>query len=285
MNRDDEETQGHRFEVFAAPPEWSRSDTFGKWSSPRVDTLMDGQGNAIGTHDAVQQGSNSGAASPIVVANSVVKIYGTATVTVRALDDVSLAINPGEVVAIMGPSGSGKTTLLNCLAGLDTIDDGQIIVAGQDLATLNERALTAFRASHMGFIFQNFNLLPMLTAVENVELPLLIATCAPQEARSRAQQALAEVGLEHRGEHVPAELSGGQRQRVAIARALIHQPAILWADEPTGSLDSDAATEIMELLRRMNQAHDQTIVIVTHATDIAARADRIVHMRDGTIAK
>lgn len=221
--------------------------------------------------------------TPIIVAENVTKVYQSQAVQVRALDGVSLRINKGEIVAVMGASGSGKTTLLNCLAGLDTIDKGKIFVAGQDLVELSEHAMTDFRASSMGFIFQSFNLLPVLTAVENVELPLLISRYSPAAARHRAQTVLTEVGLAQRMRHYPGELSGGQRQRVAIARALIHDPAILWADEPTGSLDSDASQEIMNLLREVNRARGQTIVLVTHAHEIGAQADRMIHMRDGRV--
>lgn len=219
----------------------------------------------------------------MIVAEDVTKIYRSQAVQVRALDGVSLRVNEGEIVAVMGASGSGKTTLLNCLAGLDTIDSGKIVVAGQNLAELSEHAMTDFRAATMGFIFQSFNLLPVLTVMENVELPLLIARYSPSVARERAEAMLSQVGLAHRLPHYPAELSGGQRQRVAIARALIHEPAILWADEPTGSLDSDASQEIMNLLRELNRTRGQTIVLVTHAQEIGAQADRMIHMRDGRI--
>lgn len=221
--------------------------------------------------------------SPIIEAEDVTKIYQSQAVQVQALDGVSLRVNKGEVVAVMGASGSGKTTLLNCLAGLDTIDSGKILIAGQNLAELSEHEMTNFRAANMGFIFQSFNLLPVLTAVENVELPLIIARRSPTEARHRAQTLLSEVGLTQRMQHYPGELSGGQRQRVAIARALIHDPTILWADEPTGSLDSDASQEIMDLLRAVNRTHGQTIVLVTHAHEIGAQVDRVIHMHDGRV--
>ena len=220
---------------------------------------------------------------PIIEAEDVTRIYQSQAVQVRALDGVSLRVNKGEVVAVMGASGSGKTTLLNCLAGLDTIDSGKILIAGQELAELSEHEMTNFRAANMGFVFQTFNLLPVLTAVENVELPLLIARRSPTEARHRAQTLLSEVGLARRMQHYPGELSGGQRQRVAIARALIHDPTILWADEPTGSLDSDASQEIMDLLRAVNRTHGQTIVLVTHAQEIGAQVDRVIHMHDGRV--
>jgi putative ABC transport system ATP-binding protein len=198
---------------------------------------------------------------------------------------VSLEIRRSEMVAIMGPSGCGKTTLLNCLAGLDTIDSGQIAISGHDLATMRDSQRTDFRARTMGFIFQSFNLLPVLTALENVELPLLVLRERPQVARRRAREMLAAVGLSNRERHRPAELSGGQQQRVTIARALVNNPAIVWADEPTGNLDSEAAHEIMSLMDELNQTRGQTFVIVTHATEIGARAHRILTMRDGSIVE
>ena len=223
------------------------------------------------------------ASRPIVAASGVSKIYRAHGVEVSALCDVSLTVARGEMVAIMGPSGCGKTTLLNCLAGLDTVDAGTVQIDGQDLAAMSDARRTDYRARGMGFVFQNFNLLPVLTAVENVELPLLVLRVRPSAARKRARELLEAVGLTQRERHKPAELSGGQRQRVAIARALVNDPAIVWADEPTGNLDSEAAGEIMHLLGELNRTRGQTLVIVTHAADIGARAHRIIHMRDGRI--
>lgn len=220
---------------------------------------------------------------PIAVARRISKLYRSHGVEVPALIDVSLEIRRGEMVAIMGPSGCGKTTLLNCLAGLDTIDSGKIAISGHDLATMRDSQRTDFRAKTMGFIFQSFNLLPVLTAVENVELPLLVLRERPNIARRKAREMLAAVGLSNRERHRPAELSGGQQQRVTIARALVNDPAIVWADEPTGNLDSEAAHEIMSLVAELNQARGQTFVIVTHAAEIGARAHRILTMRDGRI--
>ena len=211
------------------------------------------------------------------------KTYRAHGLEVPALVDVSLTVARGEMVAIMGPSGSGKTTLLNCLAGLDTVDAGRVEIAGADLAALSDARRTDFRARTMGFVFQNFNLLPVLNAVENVELPLLVLRVKPSAARRRARELLDAVGLSRREHHLPAELSGGQRQRVAIARALVNEPAIVWADEPTGNLDSEAADEILALLADLNRTRAQTLVVVTHAPDVGARADRIVRMRDGRI--
>jgi putative ABC transport system ATP-binding protein len=187
------------------------------------------------------------------------------------------------MVAIMGPSGCGKTTLLNCLSGLDTVDGGSILIDGADLSRLSDNARTEVRARKMGFIFQFYNLLPVLSAVENVELPLLVAGVKPKDARRRALSVLDQVGLTDWAGHKPAELSGGQRQRVTIARALVNEPSIVWGDEPTGDLDSQNADEIMQLMRELNQRNHQTFVLVTHDPRIGAMCDRIVRMRDGLI--
>ncbi|HEY1389755.1 MAG TPA: ABC transporter ATP-binding protein [Ktedonobacterales bacterium] len=227
--------------------------------------------------------STSRTDGPITTARHISKLYRTHGIEVPALVDVSLEIRRGEIVAIMGPSGCGKTTLLNCLAGLDTIDGGQIAISGHDLAAMRDGQRTDFRAKTMGFIFQSFNLLPVLTALENVELPLLVLRERPHIARRKAREMLATVGLSNRERHRPAELSGGQQQRVTIARALVNDPAIVWADEPTGNLDSEAAHEIMSLMAELNQMRGQTFVIVTHAAEIGARAHRILTMRDGRI--
>jgi putative ABC transport system ATP-binding protein len=222
--------------------------------------------------------------APLIVrAEGLSKTYRAHGLEVPALVDVTLRVQRGEMVAVMGPSGCGKTTLLNCLAGLDTVDSGAIEIDGTDLATLSDARRTDYRARAMGFIFQSFNLLPVLSAVENVELPLLVLRVRQSEARRRARETLAAVGLSDRERHTPAELSGGQRQRVAIARALVNDPAIVWADEPTGNLDSDAAGEVMDLLEELNRTRGQTLVLVTHALEIGARAGRIIRMRDGRI--
>jgi putative ABC transport system ATP-binding protein len=183
----------------------------------------------------------------------------------------------------MGPSGCGKTTLLNCLSGLDTINRGQILIDGTDLAVLPDNARTEYRAQNMGFVFQFYNLLPVLSAVENVELPLLVSGVKPKAARQRAMAILERVGLGQWAHHKPAELSGGQRQRVTIARALVNEPAIVWADEPTGDLDSETADDIMDLMRELNQTHGQTFVIVTHDARIGAMTNHIIRMKDGLI--
>ncbi len=219
----------------------------------------------------------------IVCAEGLRKTYRAHGLELDALRDVDFSVAHGEMVAVMGPSGCGKTTLLNCLAGLDTIDAGRVVIDGVDLASLSDARRADYRAQRMGFIFQNFNLLPILSAVENVELPLLLLRVSPRQARKRARALLDAVGLSQRERHRPAELSGGQRQRVAIARALVNEPAIVWADEPTGNLDTEAADEVMSLLMRLNRERGQTLVVVTHAPDVSARAHRLIRMRDGRI--
>lgn len=219
----------------------------------------------------------------MIQARDVRKIYRNGHLRVEALHDVSMEVRQGEMVAIMGPSGCGKTTLLNCLSGLDSVDEGDVFIQGDNLRDLSDKDRTEYRAHNMGFIFQDFNLLPVLSAVENIELPLLVAGMPGRKARKWALEMLATVGLADRARHRPAELSGGQRQRVTIARALANDPAIIWADEPTGNLDSETAQEIMELLARLNREHGQTFVLVTHALDVGKLADRIIQMRDGHI--
>jgi putative ABC transport system ATP-binding protein len=219
----------------------------------------------------------------IIEARKVVKTYHNGKVEVAALRGVDLTITRGEMVAVMGPSGCGKTTLLNCLSGLDDISAGQVVIEGTDLYKMRDNARTSYRSQRMGFVFQFYNLLPVLSAIENVELPLLVAGINPKLARAKAKAALAAVGLDSRIKHRPGELSGGQRQRVTIARALVNQPAIVWADEPTGDLDSSTASAIMDLMRTLNREINQTFVIVTHDHAIANRCDRIISMSDGVI--
>jgi putative ABC transport system ATP-binding protein len=221
--------------------------------------------------------------APIVEAVGVTKTYDTGKVQVQALRAVTFSVAGGEMVAIMGPSGSGKTTLLNCLSGLDAIDSGDILIEGVSLGSMTDEARTDYRARRMGFVFQFYNLMPVLTAVENVELPLLVARVPAKEARRKALEALDLVGLAARGSHVPDELSGGQRQRVTIARALVNNPAIVWADEPTGDLDSENAEEIVGLMRQLNREHGLTFLIVTHDIGVGRATDRIVRMVDGQI--
>jgi putative ABC transport system ATP-binding protein len=219
----------------------------------------------------------------IIQATGVQKIYYTGQVSVPALRGVDLSVQRGEMVAIMGPSGCGKTTLLNCLSGLDTADKGEIAIEGKSLSGMTDRQRTDYRARRMGFVFQFYNLLPVLNAVENVELPLLVSGVRQREARKRALEALAQVGLAQRAHHRPAELSGGERQRTTIARALVNRPALVWADEPTGDLDSETADEIMSVLVDLNREQGLTFVLVTHDRGVGARCGRIVRMRDGLV--
>ena len=225
----------------------------------------------------------AGPEAPAVETRGLGKVYRSGAVTVQALRGVDLRIERGELVAIVGPSGCGKTTLLNCLAGLESDFAGEVALAGVSLRRLSDDARARLRARATGFIFQSFNLLPTLSAVENVELPLLIAGVRGGEARARALAMLDAVGLADRIEHRPAALSGGQQQRVAIARALVNRPAIVWTDEPTGNLDSESAAEILALIRRLNADEGQTFVIVTHAADVASSAGRLIRMRDGQV--
>jgi putative ABC transport system ATP-binding protein len=218
----------------------------------------------------------------ILSARSVSKTYRTGSQTVEALRDVDLDVVPGEMVMVMGPSGNGKTTMLNCLSGLDDIDRGSVWVDGQELHALSDAARTEHRARRMGFIFQSFNLIPVFTALENVELPLLNLGVRAREARTRAGEMLRRVGLDDRGEHRPTELSGGEQQRVAIARALVSEPAIVWADEPTGNLDSHTAEAVLELLHEVHRT-GQTLVIVTHDRGIGSTGTRLVQVRDGRV--
>ncbi|QPK50864.1 ABC transporter ATP-binding protein [Streptomyces gardneri] len=219
----------------------------------------------------------------LLVATGVRKIYRTGSVEVTALLDLDLVVRHGEMVAVMGPSGSGKTTLLNCLSGLDDIDAGRVEVDGHDLFAMSDAARTEHRARTMGFVFQAFNLIPVFSAVENVELPLLLVGTRTREARRRALDMLDRVGLGHRVEHRPSEMSGGEQQRVTIARALAGRPAIVWADEPTGNLDSAMADQVMDLLCELNRDEGQTIVLVTHDSAIGARVPRLIRMRDGRL--
>ena len=219
----------------------------------------------------------------IILVRGLVKTYESGSLSVPALRGVDLDVGKGEMVAVMGPSGCGKTTLLNCLSGIDERSAGQILIEGTDLATLDDDSRTRYRARRMGFIFQFYNLLPVLSAVENVELPLLVSGVSPTEARQRALEALGRVGLTDRASQRPAELSGGQRQRVTIARALVNDPAIVWADEPTGDLDTRTADGVMDLMHELNVERRQTFVIVTHDPSIAARCHRTIHMVDGVI--
>jgi putative ABC transport system ATP-binding protein len=239
--------------------------------------------SAVIQKEPLMQPSSQPGTGPIIEAIDVVKTYDTGKVRVNALRGINLRIDPGEMVAVMGPSGCGKTTLLNCLSGLDVVDSGTVNVEGVNLAKMSDNDKTEHRARRMGFIFQFYNLLPVLSAVENVELPLLVSGVRAKAAREKAMDVLKVVKLEGWATHKPAELSGGQRQRVTIARALVNEPAIVWGDEPTGDLDSVNAGEIMDLLQQLNHEHHQTFVLVTHDHGIAARTRRIIRMQDGAI--
>ncbi|HEY1316137.1 MAG TPA: ABC transporter ATP-binding protein [Gaiella sp.] len=225
------------------------------------------------------------ASPPIVEASTVVKTYDTGAVRVAALRGVDLTLERGEMAAIMGPSGCGKTTLLNCLSGLDTVDGGDVVIDGTSLARMSDRERTDYRARHMGFVFQFYNLMPVLSAVENVELPLLVSRVDRRTARRQALEALDLVGIADRASHVPDELSGGERQRVTIARSLVNDPAIVWADEPTGDLDSENAQEIVALMRRLNIERGLSFLIVTHDIAVGRQTDRIVRMLDGAVVE
>ena len=220
---------------------------------------------------------------PIVRAVGIHKTYDTGQVRVNALRGVDLDVQRGEMVAIMGPSGCGKTTMLNCLSGLDDVDSGQVTIDGVVLHNLPDDERSDYRARNMGFVFQLYNLLPVLSAVENVEMPLLLSGVGATEARRRSLEMLERVGLADRAGHLPGELSGGQRQRVTIARALINQPSIIWADEPTGDLDSETTDDIMNLIIDLNRANRQSFILVTHSEEVGRMAHRIVRMRDGVI--
>ena len=224
-------------------------------------------------------------APAIVEARGVHKTYDTGRVRVAALRGIDLVVAAGEMVAIMGPSGCGKTTLLNCLSGLDGIDAGEILIEGTPLSAMSDRERTDYRARRMGFVFQFYNLMPVLSAVENVELPLLVARVRPAQARRRALEAMELVDVADRAAHRPDELSGGQRQRVTIARALVNDPAIVWADEPTGDLDSESADDVVGLMRELNERQGLSFLIVTHDIAVGRRTDRIVRMLDGAVVE
>lgn len=211
------------------------------------------------------------------------KIYGKGDTEVRALDDVSFTVPKGQFVAIIGPSGSGKSTLLHILGGVDTPTDGHVYVDGTDITTLDETALAIFRRRQIGLIYQFYNLIPILTAEENMTLPLLLD--GKKVDRAHFDSLVQVLGLQHRLGHLPSELSGGQQQRVSIGRALMNNPAILLADEPTGNLDSKNSKEIVELLRSFNKSLNQTVIIITHDERIALDADRVIAVEDGKIVK
>ncbi len=234
--------------------------------------------------DAMAQGERplGHGAGTLLTATSVRKVYRTGAEAVDALKGVDLVVRSGEFVSVMGASGSGKTTLLNCLSGLDDIDAGSVVIGGEDVHRMSDARRTRHRASAMGFIFQAFNLIPVFTSVENVELPLLLAGAPARAARAAAVATLERVGLGHRLDHRPAELSGGEQQRVTVARALAGRPQIVWADEPTGNLDSETAGQVMDLLHELHR-DGLTLVLVTHDQGIGNSAERRIVMRDGEI--
>ncbi|WP_429843816.1 ABC transporter ATP-binding protein [Brevibacillus sp. FIR094] len=211
--------------------------------------------------------------------------YGTGKIKVPVLYDINLHINKGEFVALCGSSGSGKSTLLNLLAGLTKPEEGSVTVSGAQISSYSENELCMFRRKNMGFIFQSYNLLPNLTALENVELPLIFAGESTKKRRAKATEILHRVGLEGRIDHRPNELSGGQQQRVSIARALVNQPGIILADEPTGNLDSKTEQEILLLMREMNKENGTTFIIVTHEQEVAEQSDRVIYLQDGRVVQ
>ena len=218
---------------------------------------------------------------PMIQCRGVSKSYRKGSTVVTPLEKLDLDVPRGEFLALMGPSGSGKTTLLNLLSGIDSPTEGSLVIAGTELATLSRRGLTKWRAAHVGYIFQLYHLVPVLSAFENVELPLLLAPMSKKDRHARVTAALELVGLADRMHHTPSELSGGQEQRVAIARALVADPALLVADDPTGDLDRESATRILDLLRELAADHGKTIVMVTHDPRAAAAAHRTLHLEKG----
>jgi len=221
----------------------------------------------------------------LVEIRDLTKSYRRGTETIRVLEGVNLEILEGEYLALMGPSGSGKSTLLNLLAGLDTADRGSMIVGGENVSAMGARQLAAWRATHIGFVFQFYNLLPVLTAAQNVELPLLLTSLSKKQRRDHVATALEVVALTDRAAHFPGQLSGGQQQRVGIARAIVSDPTIILADEPTGDLDAASGAEILNLLARLNQEFNKTILVVTHDAHAAERAQAIMHLDKGVLSR
>ena len=221
----------------------------------------------------------------LIELRDVAKTYRRDQIEIRVLDGVSITVPEGDFLGLMGPSGSGKSTLLNLLAGIDGPTGGAVTIGGTDISRLGERALAAWRARHIGFIFQLYNLIPVLTAFENVELPLLLTSLSKQQRRDHVTTALGIVDLSDRAKHYPRQLSGGQEQRVAIARAIVTDPTLLLADEPTGDLDAKSAGEVLTLLQRLNREFKKTIVMVTHDPHAAERASRILHLEKGTLVE
>jgi putative ABC transport system ATP-binding protein len=221
----------------------------------------------------------------LVEIRNLAKSYRRGGEAIRVFENVDLEIRDGEFLALMGPSGSGKSTLLNILAGLDTPTSGTVMVDGQDITRMNGRQLATWRSTHIGFIFQFYNLLPVLTAAQNVELPLLLTNLSKKQRREHVMTALAVVGLTDRSEHFPGQLSGGQQQRVGIARAIVSDPTIILGDEPTGDLDAASGNEILDLLERLSKEFGKTILMVTHDAHAAARAEATMHMDKGVLSR
>ncbi len=242
-----------------------------------------GAGKTKGTQTGLSRKEKAKRKQLTVMMKKVCKIYGGEENPVQALTGVSLQLRKGSICAIMGPSGSGKSTLINLVGSLDGPSEGEVIIDSINLENMNSRELTEYRRDKVGFVFQTFNLLPNLTAVENVELPMEFTGVASGERRERARQLLKTVGMEHREEHIPMDLSGGERQRVAIARALANNPQIILADEPTGNLDSDSGEKVIELLKSLARKGNKTLIIVTHDMKVAEMTDRIITLKDGKI--
>lgn len=219
----------------------------------------------------------------MIEVNNATKIYRMGSEEIRALDSVDLSVPEGEFISLVGPSGSGKSTLMNVIGALDTIDEGTITIGSVEISGMRDKEQAAYRRNTVGFVFQTFNLMPRLTALENVELPLILDAIPRAEREERAMNAIARVGLSDRASHRPPELSGGQQQRVAIARAIVHNPDILLADEPTGNLDTNTGNEIIELIGNLNKDDGVTIIMVTHNKEYSAYADRVLSLRDGKI--
>lgn len=222
---------------------------------------------------------------PIIEVKNVTKIYKVGTERITALDNVSFTINKGDFCCLLGSSGSGKSTLLNLMAGIEKITKGEILIRGKDVCKMGEHQLAKFRQKYLGFVFQSYNLLPALNAIENVALPMVFKEVKAKERTRRAKEMLIAVGLKERMKHKPNQMSGGQQQRVGIARAFVTDPEIVFADEPTGNLDSKTANEIMEIIKKIANERKQTIVMVTHDVNMAKYANKIVHIHDGHIEK
>jgi putative ABC transport system ATP-binding protein len=239
--------------------------------------------DATASVSGTTESASKATAKVLVQIRELAKAYQRDSQRIEVFNDVNLDIRTGEFLALMGPSGSGKSTLLNMLAGLDRPDAGSVVVDGLEITTMSNRRLASWRSTHIGFVFQFYNLLPVLTAYQNIELPLLLTNLSKRQRREHVTTALALVGLSDRAEHYPRQLSGGQQQRVGIARAVVSDPAIILADEPTGDLDAQSADEILTLLQRLNAEYHKTILVVTHDAHAAERAHEIMHLDKGVL--